>query len=335
MPAADKTGYLWNRLSDVLQTIARGGGRTAPDEELKYLSDMDASRQQDGYALVRILIWATPMLGFLGTVIGISEALGSLSVGTDNNFDQMMSGLRDSLYVAFDTTAIALTLSIFLMFGQFLVDRFETQLLNSVDQRATDQIGRHFQADRDATHESDPYLDSVKRMSLMVLKSIEQISQQQADVWKNSVGAALHDWQSGLVESNQTASAKLSQSFRQTLLDFTKHLQATLDDADARVSRRWEQWQVSLSENTRVMHRQQEEMSRQAEMLDKAIKSCGEVMEIQDVLNENLNALSRTADFEQMIVTLSAAINLLSAKQDRSQAKSVRLYDKDQTSEAA
>ena len=29
------------------------------------LSDMDAARQHESYALVRILIWATPMLGFL------------------------------------------------------------------------------------------------------------------------------------------------------------------------------------------------------------------------------------------------------------------------------
>ena len=60
------------------------------------------------------------MLGFLGTVVGISGALGGLTVASD--FEAMLSGLRDKLYVAFDTTALALTLSIVLMFAQFIVN---------------------------------------------------------------------------------------------------------------------------------------------------------------------------------------------------------------------
>ena len=159
---------VWGALLDSVYLHSKAADHL--DDELKYLSDLDVERSHDGYALVRIIIWATPMLGFLGTVIGISEALGGLNVGVDKDFEQMMSGLRESLYVAFDTTALALTLSIFLMFGQFLVDRFETQLLNSVDHRANEQIGLHFQTGSDAFSESDPYLYSVKRMSLMVLK---------------------------------------------------------------------------------------------------------------------------------------------------------------------
>ena len=41
-----------------------------------------------------------------------------------------MEGLLAGLYVAFDTTALALSLSIVLMFVQFFVDRIETQMLS-------------------------------------------------------------------------------------------------------------------------------------------------------------------------------------------------------------
>ena len=84
------------------------------------------------------------MLGFLGTVLGISQALGGIDVGPNNNLQTMMDGLRGNLYIAFDTTALALTLSMLLMFGQFLIDRFETQLLLLVDQRAQGELSRHF-----------------------------------------------------------------------------------------------------------------------------------------------------------------------------------------------
>ena len=101
---------------------------------MKYQADMDATRQHESFALVRILIWATPMLGFLGTVIGITQALGDLDPSElANNIQAAMDKLLAGLYVAFDTTALALTLSIVLMFFQFLVDRLETELLAAVD----------------------------------------------------------------------------------------------------------------------------------------------------------------------------------------------------------
>ena len=68
--------YLWQRIVNALHSVYRTGAATGVEDELKYLADLDFDRQQQRYSLVRILIWATPMLGFLGTVLGISQALG-------------------------------------------------------------------------------------------------------------------------------------------------------------------------------------------------------------------------------------------------------------------
>ena len=82
--------------------------------------------------MVRIAIWATPMLGFLGTVIGITQALGDLDpkAAGDELSRAAMEACWPGLYVDFDTTALALTLSMIMMFLQFLMDRVETQLLS-------------------------------------------------------------------------------------------------------------------------------------------------------------------------------------------------------------
>jgi biopolymer transport protein ExbB/TolQ len=332
MPGTEKSTYLWKRLSDVLDAIRRGGDQTRFDEELKYLSDMDAARQQDGFALVRILIWATPMLGFLGTVIGISAALGSLNVGPEQNFEKMMSGLSESLYVAFDTTALALTLSILMMFGQFLVDRFEMQLLSAVDDSASQQINDHFQISDNAMQDRDPYLNSVKRMSLMVLESIEQISEKQTGVWRDSIRSAMQDVQLGINRGSEVANQKLSEAVSTSLTQFSENLRIVFDEMDRRTGARWEQWQQSLHANVSTIHAQQQELVRQAELLNQAIDSCGDVVRIQDALNENLRALSRADSFEQMIATLSAAVNLLSVRIDAPQPNS---RSKDKTSKAA
>ena len=105
------------------------------------------------------------MLGFLGTVLGISQALGGIQVGPDNDFSAMLGGLRESLYVAFDTTALALVLSIVLMFLQFLVDRFETQLLDIVDARAKDEVQALFKEEAFL----DPKTTALERLGRTVI----------------------------------------------------------------------------------------------------------------------------------------------------------------------
>ena len=72
MPAWAQTHYLWNRLVKTLHYIYRTGSVSGVEEEMKYLAELDLDRSHQRYSLARILIWATPMLGFLGTVLGLS-----------------------------------------------------------------------------------------------------------------------------------------------------------------------------------------------------------------------------------------------------------------------
>src|SRR5439155_15674705 len=78
LPGRAQSSYLGRRLSEALEAVLQRGSAEHLADELKYLSEVDAGRAQDSYALVRIVIWATPMLGFLGTVVGITDALGDL-----------------------------------------------------------------------------------------------------------------------------------------------------------------------------------------------------------------------------------------------------------------
>jgi biopolymer transport protein ExbB/TolQ len=179
---ARQDSYLGLRLRNALEFVDKTESANGLDDELKYLADMDAAKQQESYSLIRILIWAIPMLGFLGTVVGISGALGGLTVASD--FEAMLSGLRDKLYVAFDTTALALTLSIVLMFAQFIVNRIETQHLDAVDEAAIDELVGRFET---FGTNRDPYLSSVENMSRKVLQSVGAIADEQAGVWASGI----------------------------------------------------------------------------------------------------------------------------------------------------
>ena len=180
-----RQSYLGRRVRDVLQAIQRKGSADGLDEDLKYLADMDAARQQDSYGLVRIVIWATPMLGFLGTVVGITQALGDLDPQQlATNIQKAMEGLLGGLYVAFDTTAVALSLSMILMFLQFLLDRIETQALSLADIRANEILVGRFQ---EVGAGRDPYLASVERMSGRILQAAEDLVRSQAEIWEKTI----------------------------------------------------------------------------------------------------------------------------------------------------
>jgi len=110
--------------------------------QLERTVDSDAElyqlAQESSYSLVKVLMWAIPILGFIGTVIGMSQAVGSFDavLGNADNVDGLKAGLTkvtSGLGTAFDTTYLALVISVILSFPMIYVERQEEQLLNSID----------------------------------------------------------------------------------------------------------------------------------------------------------------------------------------------------------
>ncbi len=318
LPVRVKHSYLGRRLREALEAVQNRGSAESLTEDLKYLSEVDAGRAHDSFALVRIIIWATPMLGFLGTVVGITAALGDLgrelggtSGDASNSLNTAMQGLLSGLYVAFDTTAIALCFSIVLMFVQFMLDRAETQILAAVDARASEELAGRFEMFGAPT---DPNVQAIQRMSQAVIKASEQLVQRQAELWQQTISAAHDQWQRvtrQTTEQMQTALAgALSQSLAQHAAQLTKSEQASAEQLQLR----WEQWQTALSHNARLLHAQQQEMVKQGELMTQAIRVAGDVVQLERALNDNLSALAGSKNFEDTVMSLAAAIHLLNTK---------------------
>ena len=295
--------YLWQRLVNGLHCIYRTNSTVSVEDELKYLADLDLDRQQQRYSLVRILIWATPMLGFLGTVLGISQALGGINVGPDNDFQQMMDGLRGSLYVAFDTTALALTLSMILMFGQFLVERFETQLLELVDQRAKQEINANF----DMTVASvQPTYENVAQN---FLNASQQSIEQQTNNWQKTIQAAHATWLESQENLKNRLSQQLMDSIEHSVDKLTVSLASSIDKADESMSHRWSQWQVTLSDNARLMSDYQGKLAQQAELMRELLAQDRTQSNLEPIFAQNRMAAEATEKLkdavEAMVVSLT------------------------------
>ena len=74
--------------------------------------DGESDRLDSELAMVRYIAWAIPSIGFIGTVRGIGDALSQAHRAVQGD----ISGVTEALGVAFNSTFIALLLSLLLMF---------------------------------------------------------------------------------------------------------------------------------------------------------------------------------------------------------------------------
>ncbi len=96
------------------------------------------------FALPRFMIWAIPILGFIGTVWGISNGIAHFSdamtnTGSVTDVSTMLKEnlplVTNSLATAFDTTLLALLLSIPLMMLMLTLEKSEEAYLIDLDER--------------------------------------------------------------------------------------------------------------------------------------------------------------------------------------------------------
>ena len=74
--------------------------------------DAEGERLESELSMIRYIAWAIPSIGFLGTVRGIGDALNQAHQAIEGN----IFGVTRSLGVAFNSTLVALLVSLLLMF---------------------------------------------------------------------------------------------------------------------------------------------------------------------------------------------------------------------------
>jgi hypothetical protein len=106
-------------------------------------SDLDANRSTGSYSLLKVFLWAIPILGFIGTVMGLSVAVGSLSMGDTSDpaaLKASINSLTGGLGVAFDTTLLGLILSKLMSFPLSAVQKKEDETLTLIDAFCTEKL---------------------------------------------------------------------------------------------------------------------------------------------------------------------------------------------------
>ena len=113
-------------------------GREARLEQLQLFMDGIWNKVNYFFTLPRFINWAIPILGFLGTVLGISlasESIAAIIKSNDSGFGGALGEAFAPLGIAFDTTLISLTLSLVFMLIQSLLQRWQERQLHILEQQ--------------------------------------------------------------------------------------------------------------------------------------------------------------------------------------------------------
>ena len=112
LPQQEQDYLLPRTLLSALQRFATTSSIQAVSDTIKEQCEIESDRLDSELSMVRYIAWAIPSIGFIGTVRGIGDALGQAYKAVEGD----ISGVTVSLGVAFNSTFVALVLSIIIMF---------------------------------------------------------------------------------------------------------------------------------------------------------------------------------------------------------------------------
>ena len=130
---------LFNRVLVALSNLKNLGRVTDVDEMLRSQSERDEAAMDTSYALVQGFIWAIPVLGFIGTVLGLSEAIGAFGgvLGTTTEMTEITASLKlvtAGLAKAFETTLEALVAAVIIQLILTFLRKAEEDFLHQCDE---------------------------------------------------------------------------------------------------------------------------------------------------------------------------------------------------------
>jgi biopolymer transport protein ExbB/TolQ len=127
---------VFNRIVIALSNLRNLGRVSDVDEILRSQASQEEAAMETSYAVVQGFIWAIPVLGFIGTVLGLSEAIGGFGnvLGAADDISQISGALRGvtaGLHTAFETTLEALVAALGIQFWLTFLKKSEEEFLDA------------------------------------------------------------------------------------------------------------------------------------------------------------------------------------------------------------
>jgi biopolymer transport protein ExbB/TolQ len=126
---------LFNRVDHALSNLHNIGRVSDVSDILSTQAEYDEDQLASSYGLLNGFLWAIPVLGFIGTVLGLSQAISAFgdTLRSSADLSALKSSLQDvtaGLSIAFETTLVALVCALILQLILSWVQGRETKFLD-------------------------------------------------------------------------------------------------------------------------------------------------------------------------------------------------------------
>ncbi|MFQ5732784.1 MAG: MotA/TolQ/ExbB proton channel family protein [Planctomycetaceae bacterium] len=267
LPGGYRDTVLATRVRDVCVHVRGRRSAAGLGDHLKYLADVAAERLYNGYALVRTITWAVPILGFLGTVIGITLAISNL---TPEQLNQSLTAVTGGLGIAFDTTALALALSVGLVFTSFLVERSEQRILSRVEDFGVQRIVPLFP---ESAGGANPLAEAELHAARQLVARTDELIQRQTELWSQTLETTRGRWLEALEAQKRDFDASLQSGMQSTLGDHAEQLSATRIEFLAAFRSAAEEMHLGMAESREAQREMQATFGEHVEGLWSNIKA--------------------------------------------------------------
>ncbi len=119
-----------------LRRLAATGSIQDVSTATREVCEAEAERLESELSIVRYIAWAIPSIGFIGTVRGIGDALAQAHQAVEGD----ITGVTQSLGVAFNSTFVALVISIVVMFFVHQLQRMQERLVLDAEAYCDDHL---------------------------------------------------------------------------------------------------------------------------------------------------------------------------------------------------
>lgn len=305
--------WLGLRVVELLDRQSQRDNSDSLDDDIRDLAIQDADRQHESYGFVRIVIWAMPMLGFLGTVLGISKTLGkmdtkSLASGSQEAMDQLTAGL----YVAFDTTAVGLVLTVVAMFLQFVVAKTELDVLGRIDSTVTGKLTSVLNRPSKPAGSSEA-LELVRGLADRLNETIGSVVERQAELWRSTLEDSHARWNA----LTSTTGDEIRVALRDELAHHVEQLDRVGREGAEQIDSRWHQWQTTMSEQARQMQSHQKDVARQTDLLAQLVQRGDEFERLDETMQRSLERFTDVDKFHDVAVCMTEAVAMLGTQLER------------------
>jgi biopolymer transport protein ExbB/TolQ len=148
LPGAQRRLLLPRTLLAALDRFGATGSIQDASDTAHTTAQTESDRLDSELAMVRYIAWAIPSIGFIGTVRGIGTALGQAHRAVEGD----ITGVTRNLGIAFNSTFVALLISIVLMFLLHQLQLRQERLVLDTETFVDSHLIRHLQAGN-AVHE--------------------------------------------------------------------------------------------------------------------------------------------------------------------------------------